>query len=214
MNHQVTSISIFLLFILNSVFSQETTLNESQKTFSYKGFSGGMFIHSGYSIGKTFQVKIADNSYINTAATGGIFGLGGNLGFHFGKNMRFGGEGYVTNTYYENGSRFRIGWGGLFAEYMYRIKRLIPYIGVTIGGGKFTNTYFPEEPSGDLSTTPVVYKKKGIFIITPYIGAEYVLTEKLHIRIRFDYLFAPTAMIKEPDFSTGVRFYVGLLFCK
>jgi len=214
MNYQVTTILIFLLLLFNPLFSQEPTPKTSQNKFSYKGFSGGMFIHSGYSVGKTFQVKISDNTFRNVAATGGIFGLGGNLGFHFGKHMRFGGEGYVSNTYYENGSRFRIGWGGIFAEYMFHFKKIIPFAGVTIGGGKFTNTYFPEKPFDDLTTSSVVYKKKGIFIITPFIGTEFILTEKLHLRFRIDYLFAPAAMIKEPDFSTGARFYLGVLFCK
>ena len=173
-----------------------------------------MLIHSGYSTGKTFQVEIDNGHFRNIAATGAVFGLGGNLGFHFGHHIRFGGEGYVTNTYYENGSRFRIGWGGLFTEYMYRLKSVIPYIGLTIGGGKFTNMYFPEKPSGNFTTSPVLYKKKSIFILTPYIGTEYVLTQKLHLRFRVDYLIAPVAMINEPDFSTGIRFYLGISFCK
>lgn len=213
-NRKLLLIVIFLITFI-SLFSQDNqTENIKSSGFSYHGFSGGMFIHGGYAKGKVFDVEFPTGVIKQVEATGPVFGLGGNLGFYFGKHWRFGGEGYVTNTYYDNESRFRIGWGGVLAEFLIPCKKFIPYIGLTIGGGKYTNSYFPVKPNGTLATISAIYHQQSIFILTPYMGLEYAITEKLHFRFRMDYLTAPVAMIKESDFGTGIRFYAGILFCK
>ena len=69
-------IVVFLLF---------TTISFCQNPFKYKGFSGGMMIHSGYLKTQNFNLISNSNQHFNTIKAQGFpFGLGGAGRVHLG----------------------------------------------------------------------------------------------------------------------------------
>jgi hypothetical protein len=89
--------NFFILFCLISSFAF------SQNPFKYTGFSGGMMVHSGF--------------LQQSGEKGMPFGLGGCGKVHFGKYLRVGGEGYVSDlTYGNHNSISSVSWGGLLTD--------------------------------------------------------------------------------------------------
>lgn len=201
---------IFVVFFNLMLFSS-LVASEKIKNFAYHGFSGGMFLHAGYIKGKSFTTYFPQNDLISTQQVKGLtLGIGGKLALHFGEHWRFGVEGYASGARYGNNrSAFRIGWGGLLAEYTYRFNRFIPFVGLTVGGGGAKNMILLEATRHDFVSLPVIYREYGFPIINPALGCEYLLTSKLKLVLKADYMLSPT---KEVDFATGVRVYIGVLF--
>ena len=73
----------------------------SQEGLKYRGFSGGMMVHTGYLQSNSFDLQTIQGNYITTSKVEGMpFGIGGAARLHFGKHLRVGGEGYVSNLRY------------------------------------------------------------------------------------------------------------------
>ena len=75
----------------------------------FRGFDGGMMVHTGYLSGKL--------DAIGYEAKGAPKGIGGVIRFHLGEHFRVGSEGYVSTLgQLGNGSYLKYGWGGLLAD--------------------------------------------------------------------------------------------------
>ena len=120
-----TALSAFFFLILTFTgFAQE-------KHSVFQGFDGGMMFHAGY-----LQGNIPSIHY---QAKGATFGLGGVARVHLGKHWMIGGEGYVsTLRQMKNGSYIKYGWGGFLGEFYWPFQYVMPYLGVTVGGGACT----------------------------------------------------------------------------
>lgn len=189
---------------------RQDSINQPAR-FGYRGFVGGMFIHTGYAYGGSF---LPEGSSASIPIEGLIWGIGGKVAIAFGNHWRFGTEGYVTNVIYGDNREYTIGWGGLLADYQWHIDRWHPFVGMTIGGGGATNLCAIEKPLNDNTPQQTVWRHYGMFILNPFVGVEYQLTSKIRLATKLDWMLAPTVMKKGSDFSTGPRFYIGILFCK
>lgn len=181
------------------------------KKFDYRGFSGGMMLHTGYVSSREFT--ITGSSPQSVKAEGMPTGIGGAIRFSFGDHLRLGTEGYVSNlTYgdYDN-SRISLGWGGLLADVIFEGKKISPYLGVTLGGGRLRNiTISAPTPLDFIPEKEVSFRSYSMFVVTPYVGAEYSVTSKLKISVKLDYIFNLSA--SQPDFIHGPRIYIGFIF--
>ena len=165
-------------------------------------FDGGMMVHTGYMHGTIDEISYE--------AKGMNFGLGGVLRFHIGKHFRLGGEGYVsTLKQMKNGSYIRTGCGGLTADAYWRFGRWIPYLGVSVGGGKASTLLMFDGSTYDWETEKnIIMHSSPFFFITPNVGLEFAITESVHLTIRVDRQFP----ISKNDIPSGIRFYFGFIF--
>jgi hypothetical protein len=98
-----------LLLCANMIFAQK-----SENKLKYSGFSGGMLAHAGYVQSGKFSFENALGTGTETMQLKGLgAGIGGQARAHFGKHLRVGTEGYVTEHQYAKNSYVSIGWGGL-----------------------------------------------------------------------------------------------------
>ena len=186
----------------------------------YQGFSGGMMVHTGYLFGtdKAAPVATDGRSY---SPQGGVWGIGGSLRVHLWKHLRTGFEGSVSTMPYEmmdrkdllkSGSYVRVGCGGILADACWRMDKVWPYVGATMGGGAMRSLYMID---GDENTwdkhADTYFHKQGFFYVTPYVGCDYCLTQRVHLTFRFDWMLATRH--NELALPTGPRFYVGFMFC-
>lgn len=200
---------IYLLSILCFL----SFLSFSQNPFKYKGFSGGMMVHTGFLKSNSFTLtNNQGNNFANLKVEGMPFGLGGAARLHFGNHWRIGGEGYVSDiTYGRYNSINSISWGGILVDYTFNIKRFTPFVGVIFGGGSFQNITLTQSTLNDFITEEnTSYRKHSFLAISPFIGIEYALTKKLHLTLKADYLMN----INNPsnDFAKGVRLFFGVMF--
>ncbi|MEG2336717.1 MAG: hypothetical protein RSC04_03130 [Bacteroidales bacterium] len=180
------------------------------KNFAYKGFTGGMFLHTGYVQSKPFPIIVKEGITLQQQIKGVPIGIGGKLALLFGNHWRFGMEGYASSVRYgSTRSAFKIGWGGLLVEYIYPIQRYVPFVTLTLGGGGAKNMILLEKTKDDFTPLSVVYREYGFMAITPSLGCEFLMSKKMKIVLKADYLFSPT---QEPDFASGFRIYLGFLF--
>lgn len=165
-------------------------------------FDGGMMLHTGH-----LSSPILTEGY---QAKGMTFGLGGVIQLHAGKHIRIGGEGYTSTLHLmNNGSYARTGWGGLTVNYKTQIKRWHPYTGMTIGGGKSsTLLIFGGNTTDWKPETDITLHEESFFLIAPYIGCEFALTERIHLTSKIDRII-PFSNIKMP---VGLRLYFGFVF--
>lgn len=181
--------------------------------FEWKGYSGGMMLHSGYVKGPEFRINTPSGT--RTASVEGLpLGIGGAVKLHFGKNLRLGMEGYSSTVYYgRHGSYFSAGWGGVLADYVFSVGDWSPFAGITIGGGGVKNVYIGEEYGNDFSTEDhMLYRKYPFMALSPFVGVEYKVTKALRIVLKADYLFNISR--RQADYATGLRLYVGIVFYK
>ena len=206
-----TAVTISLLYILTlNMFASDMT---PERKFAYKGFSGGMMLHTGYVSSGEFTIT-GQNFPARTIQVEGMpTGIGGAMRFHFGNHLRVGTEGYVSNlTYgeYEN-SRISVGWGGILADLFFEGEKFSPYFGVTVGGGRVRNTtIFSPTPEDFIMDEKVSYRSYSIFSVAPFVGVEYKLTPKMRLALKLDYLI--NASDYRPDFVRGPRIYIGFIF--
>lgn len=165
-------------------------------------FDGGMMLHAGL-----MNSPILTEGY---KAKGMTTGIGGVIQIHVGEHFRIGGEGYVsTLQLMDNGSYAQSGWGGLTFNYKTQFDRWHPFIGMTIGGGESSALLVTEGNTSDWqSETAATFHKEPFFLISPYIGCEFALTEKIHLTAKIDRVI-PLSDIKMP---TGFRLYCGFVF--
>lgn len=184
------------------------TAQDKGSVFSYNGFSGGMMLHAGWVSRGDIQVGIAPAQRIS----GVPMGIGGALKVRFGNHLRVGTEGYTSALGYgDYGSSLSIGWGGLLADWCWRWGKFMPYVGATVGGGVVENLTLSTPPEVDLlPEVNVSYRKYGVGVLVPFVGAEYGLTERMSLTVKSDYMFALGRA--NFDFPSGVRLYVGFMF--
>ena len=185
----------------------------SQNFFQYNGFSGGMMVHSGYLQSKDFTIATNNgHSLQNLQAKGVPFGIGGAAKVHLGKYLRVGGEGYVSNLNYgEYNSIFSLSYGGVLVDCIWQNKRFSPYVGVLFGGGSTQNTtLFASTPDDFIAEENVSYRKNSFLALTPFVGVEYALNDKIRLTLKADYLLNLNSAPN--DFASGVRVFIGFMF--
>ena len=205
-------ITLFLLFALIPffVFPQDSIVS---KSWGYKGYSGGMFIHTGYVQSEPFLVSVSCNEAIEQQIKGAVFGLGGKMSIYLNRYFRVGGEGYFSSCKYGTyKNSCRIGWGGVTFDLLYPVKKWAPFLGVTLGYGNATNLIFTEKPQLEHSMTPiqVVYFTHSFSIFNPAIGVEFFASSRISLLFKMDYMINISKT--ELPYPQGVRFYLGIHF--
>lgn len=195
---------ITLLAITQATFAQDS---KPQGALSYRGFSGGMMLHSGWVSRGDMVVGSSTQSL-----SGATLGIGGAVRFRFGDHLRIGTEGYTSSLGYGKwGSSLSIGWGGLLVDWCWKVRRFAPYIGATIGGGRVTNLTLTSNPTLDtLPEEQLSYRTYGVGVVVPFVGIEYPLSEHMSLVAKGDWLISLSH--QEFDFPSGVRCYVGVMF--
>ena len=207
-------IVVLLLSIITCI---EVSSNDSTKVF--QGYSGGMMLHTGYLFGQDKNAPIAADGR-SCSPQGAIWGLGGSIRVHLWKYLRTGFEGGVSNMnsgwtdcneILQKGSYVRMGYGGVLADACWRLEKIWPYIGGTIGGGTIKGLYILEGNQEDwIEETHSVFHKNSFFYVTPYVGFDYCMTKRIHLTFRFDWMLAFHK--NELVMPTGPRLYFGFMF--
>ena len=179
-------------------------MQEATKRRVLTGFSGGMMLHTGYLDGRLPQVGYR--------AKGAPFGIGGAIRLHLGQHWMLGSEGYVsTLRQLHNGSHIRYGWGGVLGAFYWKIRRVMPFVGLTIGGGGRTSFLLFDGDAHDwTSERESVFHKQSFCIIAPFVGSEFQVAKVLHVIVKVDWVNAISS--RELLMPHGPRFYVGLMF--
>ncbi len=203
----IKKIYITIILILFTL----TAKAEGKGKMAYRGFLGGMMVHSGYVCSDAVNISSPSGAQ-SVKAEGAPFGIGGAIRFLFGKHLRVGSEGYVsTLTYGEHKSKSKVGWGGLLADSAWRMGRFNLFVGGTIGGGAATNTAILSEIKADyIAEDFISYRKYGFFCLTPFMGAEFRVNKKVNLVLKADYLINLTN--HQDDFVSGPRLYFGVMF--
>ena len=194
---------LFVIFLIHvSVFSQQDTV--SLKTKVLTGFNGGMMLHTGYLYGTIPE--------IGYKAKGAPFGLGGTIRLQLGQHWMIGGEGYVsTLRQMHNGSYIKYGWGGVLGEFYWAFRHVMPYVGLTVGGGRQTTFLMFDGTSSDWrAEDDAVFHKQGFFALTPFIGCDFIAAKFLHLTLKADWM--TTISGRKLLAPTGPRFYFGVIF--
>ena len=106
----------------------------------YRGFSGGMMLHTGYVGSKDLNITSLQGTVHKQKVGGAPVGIGGAIKLMFGRHFRIGAEGYVSTLYYgRHDSHAKTGWGGILADCVWNLGRWSLFAGSTIGGGSQTN---------------------------------------------------------------------------
>jgi hypothetical protein len=176
------------------------------KKISFRGYSGGMMLHTGYLAGGTVNMG---NPQEKTKIQGMPWGIGGCLRFHFGKHLRIGGEGYTSTLHYgKNKSYTTLGWGGLLVDCQWKINNFIVFIGGTIGGGSVKNITILNNVSTIKKDAD--YRKYGVMVAAPFAGMEYAIARRIRLISKVNYVFNISQ--RQPDFATGIRVHAGVVF--
>jgi hypothetical protein len=198
---------LFWVLLHFFVFPQDSIV----KKWGYKGYSGGMFVHTGYVQSGTFAVFDMQSNAINVKIKGATFGLGGKMSIYLNKYFRVGGEGYFSSCKYgANKSSCRIGWGGVTFDVLYPVKKWAPFIGITVGGGSSTNLISIEKHNNKNTATSVVHYKIPLCIINPAIGVEFFASNRISLLFKIDYMLNVYKI--NNDYPHGPRFYLGVHF--
>ncbi len=175
----------------------------AQEKKLFRGFDGGMMVHTGYLSGTL--------DAIGYEAKGAPAGIGGVIRLHLGNHVRIGSEGYVsTLSQLGNGSYLKYGWGGLLVD-VYTVRgRFQPYAGLTLGGGAMTSLLMMETPAS--AWAPIAgtrYHKQGFMAIDPFAGCDFIVSGPMHLTVKVDYL---CALSHSQLLPRGPRVYFGFLF--
>ena len=185
----------------------------AQGGLKYRGFSGGMMVHTGYLKSNSFDLQTIHGNYITTSKVEGMsFGIGGAARLHFGKHLRVGGEGYVSNLRYGvKGTTSSLSWGGVLADCVWDLGKLWPFVGMTIGGGAVEHVILQNEPATDFAAeSDAVYREYSFMALAPMVGVEYAMSEKIHLTLKMDYVI--NISNPQDDFTSGPRFFLGFMF--
>lgn len=186
----------------------------AENKMKYNGYSGGMMLHTGYVFGGVSTPQHAGTVVATEKMQGLPMGIGGAIRLNFGKYLRVGTEGYSTTLYYgQKGSYATIGWGGLLADCAFTKDRHTFFVGANVGGGAFRNLTLTEPMHHDWEVeNNVSYRKYAFMAVTPFVGYEWAMTQKIHLALKLDYLL--NVSNPQPDFITGPRLYIGFMFCR
>ena len=185
----------------------------SRAGMGYRGFIGGMMLHTGYVQGKDLTITSLNGSTETLKMRGAPFGIGGAIRFMFGNHLRIGAEGYVSTLKYgENrDSHAETGWGGLLADCVWHFGKCRLFAGGTVGGGSQTNTTILSEIRDDyLAEKDISYRKYAFLAISPFAGVEYSVSSKINVVMKIDWLL--NVSNPQDDFVTGPRLYLGFMF--
>lgn len=206
-----------VLFILSLFASVAFAKNDS--TAIFQGCGGGMMVHAGYLFGQNAGAVLPSGE--NISPQGLTYGLGGSMRVHLMKHLRIGCEGFSStmksgatdkNGILQSGSYVRTGWGGILADACWRLDKVWPYIGGSVGGGAMRSLYIVKGSENDWEPEETaVFHKQGFGYVNPYIGIDYCLTRRIHLTSRLDWMLAFTK--EQLILPTGPRLYVGILFC-
>ena len=178
----------------------------------YRGFSGGMMLHTGYVGSKDLNITSLQGTVHKQKVGGAPVGIGGAIKLMFGRHFRIGAEGYVSTLYYgRHDSHAKTGWGGILADCVWNLGRWSLFAGGTIGGGSQTNITIMSTIGEDyIAEENISYRQYGFAAIAPFVGAEYAVTPRINIVMKIDYLLNVTN--PADDFVTGPRIYIGFMF--
>lgn len=190
---------------------EEKPVYEKRQT-GYRGFSGGMMLHTGYVGSKDMNITSLQGTVHSQKVSGAPVGIGGAIKLMFGRHFRIGAEGYVSTLYYgRHDSHAKTGWGGILADCVWNLGRWSLFAGSTIGGGSQTNITIMSTIDDDyIAEENISYRKYGFAAIAPFVGAEYAVTPRINIVMKIDYLLNVTN--PADDFVTGPRIYIGFMF--
>ena len=220
LRHRILSSTLFFFCTFCAVSVYGNTRRDTLSHNLYQGFSGGMMLHTGYLFGPDQTAPTAPDGR-SYSPQGALFGIGGALRVHLWERFRTGFEGFVSTMYsgmmdrkdlLQQGSYLRVGCGGVLADACWRMEKTWPYMGAAMGGGAMRSLYLTE---GDQYAWAVkdntYFHKQAFFYVTPYIGCDYCLTQKVHLTFRADWMIAiHEGVLALP---TGPRIYVGFMFC-
>ena len=184
---------LILLFCIICI--GKSGLSQQEKGLHYiGGMYYGVGLHS-FSTPLTSQDVIANN-------------IGGRLAFSIGNHVRIGIMGGNTFKHYDERSSFyKIGHGGMTAEYFLIINRLTAGAGIYIGGAKYRNLYVTGQNGTDISGD---YRNISFMFLTPFVTLSYRLTSKLSLSVMAesfnDALFSQTIGSKGINVKAGVLF--------
>lgn len=180
----------------------ELSLN-AQNTKLFQGFDGGMMVHTGYLHGGVPGLEYD--------AEGMPAGIGGVIRLHLGDHLRVGSEGYVsTLKQNHNGSYIKYGWGGILADACFQVGSLMPYAGLTIGGGSVSYLLMLGEQVPVGQPIENSYHHSVPFLaIDPFIGCDYIVSDAFHLTLKADWL---QCVNQGNDIPTGPRLYLGFIF--
>ncbi|MDR2971393.1 MAG: hypothetical protein LBU83_05640 [Bacteroidales bacterium] len=199
---------LFLLFLFFLAFSQDDNLH---KTWGYKGYAGGMFIHVGYIQSNKFKVVDLQGNEIEQQIKGFTYGLGGKMSIWLNRFFKVGGEGYFsTCNYGVRKNSCRIGWGGIAFDLLYPIKKWAPFIGVTLGGGRANHLIFIEKQQNNTYAAPMVHFSYPLCIINPAVGIEFLASNRISVLLKMDYML--NVYKKQNTYPHGMRLYLGVHF--
>jgi hypothetical protein len=202
---------LFIFFPLFSNFFLAAQVVPATKNWGYKGYSGGMFVHSGYVQSKHFAVFDLQGNEIEHQIKGATFGLGGKMSIYLNRFFRTGGEGYFsTCNYGKYKNSCRIGWGGVTFDFLYPVKKWAPFMGFTVGGGSATTHIFLEKRENSREASLTVFFKNPLCILAPAIGVEFFASNRISILFKTDYML--NVYKNQPAYPQGVRFYLGIHF--
>lgn len=212
---------LFVLFASPCLWAKEKNkevdntkvLSVARNPMAYSGFSGGMMINVGY--GYSGEYKLYDTNGVELgkySPVGVPVGMGGAFRVGFGKFLRIGIEGYVsTMSFGGNGSYARTGWGGVLADFKYDIEKWSLFVGFTVGGGNQRHLNIINDEHDEFQVVRSSFRKTPFGAIAPFLGAEYALTKRVHLIMKFDYMVNITNV--RSDFVSGPRFFFGFMFC-
>ena len=178
-----------------------------------------MMVHAGYLFGENAGAVLP--SMDNITPQGLTYGLGGSMRVNLKKHLRIGCEGFSStmksgatnkNQVLQSGSYIRTGWGGVIADACWRLEKVWPYVGGSVGGGAMRSLYIVNGNQGDWTPEQTaVFHKQGFGYVNPYVGLDYCLTRRIHLTFRLDWMlaFAHEQLV----YPTGPRLYIGILFC-
>ena len=207
MLHKMKTYKFLLTILLTLCTITTITANDDSKKKIFRGYEGGMMLHGGYLSG-----NITPLAY---QAEGLTKGIGGAIRLRFGDHWRLGTEGYTSTIklkQLEKGSYIKTFWAGLLTDYTWTWGRFAPYLGITIGGGSTTDFIMKEGNGKDWTAEAEAYYHKAPFVaIVPFIGCDYILSDKLHLTLKVDYLNGISN--RELYLPKGPRVYFGFMFC-
>lgn len=209
-----------LLWCSAMVFAQnDTTALQKEKVRVFQGCSGGMMVHAGYLFGQPAGAILPTGEQISMQ--GLTYGLGGSMRVNLMKHLRIGCEGFSSNlktgvsdqyAFLQKGSYIRTGWGGVIADACWRMEKVWPFIGGSIGGGAMRTLSIVDGSQNDWQAEGIaILHKQGFGYVNPYVGMDYCITKRIHATFRLDWMLAFAK--KQLVFPTGPRLYVGIMFC-
>ena len=209
-----------LLWCSAMVFAQnDTTTLQKEKVRVFQGCSGGMMVHAGYLFGQPAGAILPTGEQISMQ--GLTYGLGGSMRVNLWKYLRVGCEGFSSNlktgvsdqhAFLQKGSYIRTGWGGVIADACWRMEKVWPFIGGSIGGGAMRTLSIVDGSQDDWQAEGIaILHKQGFGYVNPYVGMDYCITKRIHATFRLDWMLAFAN--KQLIFPTGPRLYMGIMFC-